>query len=96
MKFANNNDQGTVPLDGLEIIHGKLVRILEDEGVTLINPEIGEKFDPRFHEAISIDPSGKHEPNLVVQLFEKGYKIKERVIRAAKVMVSTEKETENE
>ncbi len=96
LKFAEESNLETVPFEGISIIHGKLLRVLEDEGVTLINPKKGNTFDPYYHEAISIDPSGNHEPGLVVKLFEKGYKIKDRVVRAAKVMVSTEQETAKE
>ncbi len=96
LKFAEESNLEAVPLEGISIIHGKLLRVLEDEGVTLINPKKGDTFNPYYHEAISIDPSGNHKPGLVVQLFEQGYKIKDRVVRAAKIMVSTEQETAKE
>ena len=92
IKFAKENKQESVPLEGISIIYEKLVRVLEEEGVAIINPQQGEKFDPHYHEAVCVDPSGKYDPGVVVQLLDKRYKIKEKVIHAAKVMVSAEKE----
>jgi molecular chaperone GrpE len=96
IKFAEENDQNSVPLEGIAIIYGNLIRVLEEEGVAIINPQQGEKFDPHYHEAVCVDSSGKFESGVVVQVLEKGYKIKERVMHAAKVMVSTEKEETEE
>ena len=96
IEFAKENDQESVPLEGIKIIQGQLSRILEEEGVALINPIQGEKFDPFYHEAVCIDSTGNFEPGVVVQLLEKGYKIKEKVMLAAKVMVSAEKEETKE
>jgi len=92
IKFAKEKQLDTIPLDGVEIIYNKLARILEDEGVTLITPNPGEDFDPNFHEAVCVDPVGKEKPGKVVQTLEKGYKMKDRVLRAAKIMVSAEQD----
>ncbi len=96
IEFAKENGKETVPLEGITIIHEKLTRILEEEGIALINPIQGEKFDPFYHEAVCVDSTGNFEPGVIVQLLEKGYKIKEKVMHAAKVMVSTEKEETKE
>ena len=92
IKFAEDNKSETVPLDGITIIYNKLLRIMEDEGLVFIDPKHGESFDPKYHEAVCLDESGNHEPNKIVQKFDKGYKIKEKVVKAAKVMVSSERE----
>ncbi|TET31518.1 MAG: nucleotide exchange factor GrpE [Candidatus Heimdallarchaeota archaeon] len=94
--FAKDNSQETIPLEGIIIIRGKLSRVLEEEGVAIINPLKGEKFDPYYHEAVYVDSTGNFDPGVVVQILEKGYKIKERVMLAAKVMVSAEKEETKE
>lgn len=96
IKFAKDNEEETVPLEGIEVIYGKLLRVLEEEGVAIINPLEGEKFDPYYHEAVCVDATGKFEPELIVQLIERGYKIKEKVMHTAKVMVSIEKEETKE
>ncbi len=96
INFAQEKDQDFIPLEGLQIISDQLKRVLEEEGVSMINPQQGDKFDPYYHEAVCVDSSGNFESGIVVQLLEKGYKIKERVMNAAKVMVSTEKEEPKE
>ena len=90
VNFALEKESDIAPLEGIQIVYNKLLRILVDEQVAIIEPKIGTEFDPRFHEAIVVDNSGKHQPGMVVQLLEKGYKIKDKIIRAAKVMVSNE------
>ncbi len=92
--FAVKNKEEEVPLDGLEITYKKLVKILDEEGISIINPQPGDTFDPQFHEAICVDNTNKFRANEIAQQFEKGYKIKDRVIRASKVMVSSEEENE--
>ncbi len=92
--FAIKNKENKVPLDGLEMTYKKLVKILEEEGVSIINPQPGDIFDPKYHEAICVDNSDRFRANEIVQQFEKGYKIKDRVIRASKVMVSSEEKNE--
>jgi len=94
IEFAQKNNEEKVPLEGIEMTFNKLLRILEDEGVSIINPKPGDSFDPQYHEAVCVDNSGKFGANKIVQQFEKGYKIKDRVIRASKVMVSSEEEIE--
>jgi molecular chaperone GrpE len=90
LDFAKEKNQENIPLDGIEIIYNKLYRVLKDEGVAEINPKQGEAFDPKYQEAICLDNSGNFGSELVVQVFEKGYKLKEKVLRPAKVMVSAE------
>ncbi len=92
--FAIKNSEEKVPLDGLEITYKKLLRILGEEDVSIIDPQPGDSFDPMFHEAVCVDNSDKFRANEIAQQFEKGYKIKDRVIRASKVMVSSEEKIE--
>ena len=49
---------------------------------------IGKPFDPNFHEAVSQEESADHEPNTVLQELQKGYMLKERLLRPAMVLVS--------
>ena len=60
---------------------------LERNKVIAINPAPGAKFDPHFHQAISVAPS-EHEANSVVMVLQKGYSIADRVLRPALVTVS--------
>jgi len=73
--------------EGMELTHKQLLASLEKSGVKQINPE-GESFNPDLHQAISMVPSPDHEPNTVIQVFQKGYTLNERLLRPAMVIVS--------
>ena len=74
---------------GTELTLKQLLAAFEKSGLKQINPQ-GEKFDPNFHQAISMVPSNQ-EPNTIVTVLQKGYLIAERVLRPALVMVAQEK-----
>ncbi len=56
-------------------------------GLETMDP-VGEKFDPAYHEAISMQEDPNAEPNTVLMVVQKGYILNERVIRPAKVIIS--------
>jgi molecular chaperone GrpE len=68
---------------GVKLIGHKLMTILEGQGVSAIKAE-GEKFDPNLHEAVRQDTG---EDGVILAEVEKGYKLKDRVIRPSKVVV---------
>ena len=74
---------------GTELTLKQLLAAFEKSGLKQINP-LGEKFDPNFHQAISMVPSDQ-EPNTIVTVLQKGYLIAERVLRPALVMVAQAK-----
>lgn len=73
-------------VDGINLIYQKLLSILEGEGVEII-PVDGE-FDPNIHEAISQIDHPEVESGKIVDVMRQGYKIGERVIRPALVIVA--------
>ena len=74
-------------LEGVELTRNGLLAILENFGVKSIE-SIGEPFDPNIHEAVAMEETGDMEPNRVLKEFQKGYSYKDRLLRAAKVIVS--------
>ena len=76
---------------GVELTLKQLNSVFEKFKLAEINP-VGQKFDPHRHQAISTIESSA-EPNTVVQVFQKGYMLNDRVIRPA--MVSVAKAVEN-
>lgn len=72
---------------GLELIHKKFVKTLEDLGVKPIE-SLNKPFDPDFHHAVLAREEKGIEPEMVVEEFEKGYVYKKQVLRYAKVVVS--------
>lgn len=70
---------------GSELTLKQLVAAFEKSNLTEINP-VGQKFDPNFHQAISM-VAADQEPNTVVTVLQKGYLIADRVLRPALVIV---------
>lgn len=76
--------------EGSEATLRQLLSALERNKVVAIQPEVGAKFDPAQHQAISVVPADQ-EANTVVMLLQKGYSISERVLRPALVTVAAGK-----
>jgi len=76
-------------IEGSEATLKLLGSVLERFGIAEIDPE-GEPFDPEFHEAISMQPSEKVEPNSVATVVQKGYTLNGRLLRPAMVIVASE------
>lgn len=74
---------GLTWFDGLRLIYRKLLSLLENQGLQVLEAE-GKDFDPNLHEAIQ---HVEGEDGKVVQVFQKGYKLHDRVIRPAMVTV---------
>ncbi len=73
--------------EGMELTLKLFLDTLTRFGVKPVNPE-GEPFDPHFHQAMSLVPDPDVEPNTVLDVFQKGYTLNERVVRPAMVVVS--------
>lgn len=73
--------------NGLQVVYSQLVDVLAKEGLTPLEP-VGEAFDPTQHEAMMQVASDDHPEGTVVAVLEKGYALKDRVIRPAKVSVA--------
>lgn len=73
--------------EGLELTRRQLVSLLEKQGVTAVDPK-GLPFNPDFHEAVSMIPSAEVAPNHVLTVMQKGYKLHERLLRPAMVIVA--------
>jgi len=73
--------------EGVELTYRSLLQALEKTGVQVVDPE-GEKFDPKVHEALRQVPSAEHEPGTITEVYQKGYLLKDRLLRPALVAVS--------
>ncbi len=76
---------------GVEMIYNELRKILEKFNIAEIEIE-GKEFDPYLAEAVETVVSKEHPPNTVVRVVQKGYKLHEKVIRPARVVVSISEE----
>jgi len=73
---------------GISLVLDQIKKFLKDTDDVKSYDPVGEAFDPELHEAMAMQPSEEHESGNIMQVFEKGYKSGERVLRAAKVVVS--------
>jgi len=82
------SDSSTEPFsEGVSLVYQKLYNILSQKGLTPME-STGEVFDPELHEAITEIPASSEDmKGKVVDTIEKGYKLKETIIRHAKVVV---------
>ena len=82
-------DEAVAPgwLEGLRLVERKLQSVLESEGVAKIEAE-GLAFEPREHEAVLYQESLDSAEGTVLQVIREGYRLHERVLRAAQVTVS--------
>lgn len=73
---------------GIQMIHDQFYKILTDAGLVQIDP-VGQEFDPNEQEALMNQPSDTVPESHVVQVFQKGYKLKNKLLKTAKVIVSS-------
>tara|TARA_R110002126_G_scaffold177321_1_gene326220 strand:+ start:37768 stop:38403 length:636 start_codon:yes stop_codon:yes gene_type:complete len=73
--------------EGIQLTMKLLLDMLEKANVEQMNP-VGDVFNPELHEAMTMQVSPDAAPNTVLTVFQKGYKLNDRVIRAARVIVA--------
>jgi molecular chaperone GrpE len=88
---SQDENSGTALKEGVELTLKGLMDILEKSGLERVEA-LGKPFDPNFHEAISEQEDETVEPGMVLQEYQKGYVLKQRLIRPAMVIVNKKKE----
>jgi molecular chaperone GrpE len=83
-----SEEDHTAVVEGIRMTHGMLVTVLKKFGVTPIRA-VGTLFDSAFHQAMAQVATDEYPPNTVVEEYQKGYLLKERLLRPAMVTVST-------
>jgi molecular chaperone GrpE len=84
---ASTHKQGEAELEeGVRLVHRSLAEALRKQGLELI--ETDGPFDPHVHEALVAQPAEDAEPGSVVQVLQKGYRLGDRVLRPARVVVA--------
>ena len=85
-RALEHSDQD-VPKSLLELVLKEINQAFSNNNVKEINP-VGEKFNPNFHEALSVQEDQKKDPDEILEVIQKGYSIEDRVIRPALVVVN--------
>ena len=85
--LAASDDSESQLKKGVEMIYNQLIKSLKDEGVEEIDC-LNKKFDPNFEQSIMVEKKEGVEPGVVIEVLQKGYMLKDRVLRAAMVKIS--------
>jgi molecular chaperone GrpE len=93
-KAWDENHDPEVYRKGMELVYEKFTSVLEKQGLKQIDAA-GKPFDVNLHEAVMQIPTNEHEANIVVEVIENGYYLKDKVLRHAKVIVSKPPDEEN-
>lgn len=87
MKVEADNEQTKTLLQGMDMVYRSLLDALKNEGVEPIEA-VGKEFDPHQHQAVMQGEDENFGSNIVTDEFQKGYLLKDRVIRPAMVKVN--------
>lgn len=87
LQIEGENEQFQSLKKGVEMIHESLINALKENGLELIETE-GHQFDPNIHQAVVQDNNPDFESGEITQELQKGYKLKERVLRPSMVKVN--------
>ena len=85
LEAAAQHEEGKLE-EGVRLVHRELVEALAREG--LVEVETDGQFDPHVHEALVSQPSEEEEDGSVIEVLQKGYRLGDRVLRPARVVVS--------
>ena len=72
---------------GVEMVYNQLITALKNEGVSEIDC-LNKEFDPNFAQSIMVEKKEGVKPNVVIEVLQKGYMLKDRVLRASMVKIS--------
>lgn len=85
---AAAQEQGSMLYMGMDMVHKQIGEFLSTQGVDEITAEAGGGFDPNLHEALSQEASDEIEADKIVKVIRKGYRMGERLLRPANVIIS--------
>ena len=85
---AQPADDGSATLvSGIKLVHADVIAALARVGIEPFSPQ-GEPFDPQYHEAIAQQPIEGSEPGTVVEVYQRGFRLGDSVLRPARVVVA--------
>ena len=96
-ELALGQDSGETTTDsllkGIEIVRDELSKALSRTGVTVIEPQVGDVFDPTCHEAMLQQPLDGVDPGHVSMVVQNGWSLKNQILRPAKVAIAPDAES---
>ncbi len=85
-------EQAKALVEGIELTQRELISVFKKHKIEQIEPEIGEKFDPKWHQAMFESPVSETKKGEIIQVMANGFRISDRLLRAAQVGVSSYEE----
>lgn len=94
-KIEPSNPETKNYLTGFQYVHNQLLSVLENEGIQMIVPKVGDKFDEKTMQAVDL-VEDEGETNTIKDVTLKGYKLHDHLIRPSMVIVTKKKEEKTE
>ena len=85
--LSTANDKNDGFYQGVDMIYNQILNVLKGFGLEEIN-SLNEKFDPNLHHGVMTVESNEHEEDTIIEVFQKGYKLRDKVIRPSMVKIS--------
>ena len=85
---ASEHHEEVKVAEGVQLVKQQLIDLLQRRGLEEIAAEVGGEFDPHVHEALSQQPSA-HPEGAIAEVWQRGYRLGDRVVRPARVVVSS-------
>lgn len=82
------SEEATSLYKGVEMVYRTLIEATENEGLHVIPATQGVVFDPNVHQAVMQEQNSELEPGVIIRELQKGYQLKDRVLRPAMVSVN--------
>lgn len=93
---ASEKDSGSMIYMGMQMVQKQLDDFLTNQGVQAVDLQPGAIFDPKVHDAVSQQASDTFEEGQIIRVTRKGYKMGDRLVRPANVVVAQAPVVENE
>ena len=87
LRRSLEHSESGIPSSLIELVLKDISKALSNQNIEEIDP-LGEKFNPNFHEALSVKENKNKESEEILEVLQKGYKIQDRIIRPALVVVN--------
>lgn len=86
---GEQSEESKALVEGVQLTLRELLNVFSKHGVQAVQPEVGEKFDPQMHEAMFEAPVPGTQAGEIIQVMEAGFLLHDRLLRPAKVGVSS-------
>jgi molecular chaperone GrpE len=87
LQATDGHEESDTLASGVKLVHAGVIAALARVGIEPYSP-VGERFDPQHHEAVAQHPVDGAEPGTIVEVYQRGYRLGEAVLRPARVVVA--------